>query len=46
VASLTRILGPVWAGVWFDHAGPAWPYWTGTLIIAAAWWMVRQAVKQ
>lgn len=45
VASLTRILGPVWAGLWFDYAGPAWPYWTGAVIIAAAWWMVRAAVK-
>lgn len=45
VGSLTRILGPVWAGVWFDRVGPSWPYWTGAAFILAAWWMVRWAVS-
>jgi MFS transporter, DHA1 family, tetracycline resistance protein len=44
VSSLTRILGPIWAGLWFDYAGPVWPYWTGALFIVAAYVMVRGAV--
>ena len=36
LASLTRVLGPLWAGVFFDAAGPAAPYWTGIVWLAAA----------
>jgi MFS transporter, DHA1 family, tetracycline resistance protein len=43
--SLTRIFGPVWAGLLFDGLGPAWPYWTGAVIILASWALVRAAVK-
>jgi MFS transporter, DHA1 family, tetracycline resistance protein len=35
VASLTRIAGPVWAGLAFDYVGPAAPYWTGALWVLA-----------
>jgi MFS transporter, DHA1 family, tetracycline resistance protein len=35
VASLTRIAGPVWAGLAFDHVGPGAPYWTGALWVLA-----------
>ncbi len=35
VASLTRIAGPVWAGLAFDHVGPAAPYWSGALWVVA-----------
>jgi MFS family permease len=34
--SLTRILGPVWAGLAFDHAGPGAPYWTAAVVAFAA----------
>lgn len=39
VASLTRILGPVWAGATFDHIGTGAPYWSGAVwsILAAVW---------
>ncbi|MCS7061991.1 MAG: MFS transporter [Anaerolineae bacterium] len=36
VGSLTRIGGPMWAGVTFDTLGPGAPYWTGALWIALA----------
>ena len=35
VASLTRIAGPVWAGLAFDYLGPGAPYWTGALWVVA-----------
>jgi DHA1 family tetracycline resistance protein-like MFS transporter len=35
VASLTRIAGPVWAGLAFDHLGPGAPYWSGALWVLA-----------
>jgi DHA1 family tetracycline resistance protein-like MFS transporter len=35
VASLTRILGPVWAGLAFDHVSHGAPYWTGALWVLA-----------
>jgi DHA1 family tetracycline resistance protein-like MFS transporter len=36
VVSLTRILGPLWAGLVFDHVGHGAPYWTGALWVVAA----------
>lgn len=35
-SSLTRILGPVWAGAMFDHFGSGAPYWSGALFSLAA----------
>jgi len=35
VASLTRIAGPLWAGLVFDHIGPGAPYWSGALWVLA-----------
>lgn len=35
VASLTRIAGPVWAGLAFDYIGSTAPYWTGALWVVA-----------
>ncbi len=41
-ASLTRVIGPVWAGAVFDHAGAGAPYWSGALFsILAAWWALH-----
>ncbi|MEJ5367505.1 MAG: MFS transporter [Bryobacteraceae bacterium] len=38
-ASLTRIIGPVWAGAVFDHLGTSAPYWSGALFsLVAAYW--------
>ncbi len=39
VASLTRVIGPVWAGAVFDHLGSGAPYWTGAIwsVLAAVW---------
>ncbi|MCS7042761.1 MAG: MFS transporter [Bryobacteraceae bacterium] len=43
-ASLTRIIGPVWAGAVFDHVGQGAPYWSGAFFsLAAAWWAWRAA---
>ena len=33
-ATLGRVLGPAWAGFLFEHAGRAWPYWAGALVMA------------
>src|SRR5262249_19603610 len=35
VMSLTYVLGPLWAGVAYDHITPAAPYWSGALLLAA-----------
>jgi len=39
IASLTRIIAPVWAGAIFDHIGTGAPYWTGAVwsVLAAIW---------
>jgi len=36
LGSLARILGPLWGGLLFDHAGPAGPYVTTAAVMAAA----------
>jgi len=36
VASLARILGPLWAGLAFDRLAPAAPYWSGAAWVLAA----------
>ncbi len=44
VASLTRVIGPVWAGAIFDRIGPAAPYWTGAVFsVLAAFWAFHAA---
>jgi len=35
--SLTQILGPVWAGAFFDHVSMGSPYWTAALWVLLAW---------
>jgi DHA1 family tetracycline resistance protein-like MFS transporter len=38
-SSLTRVIGPVWAGAVFDHLSDGAPYWSGALFsLAAAFW--------
>jgi MFS family permease len=36
VLSLTRVVGPAWAGLVFDRYGTGAPYWTGAGFIALA----------
>jgi predicted MFS family arabinose efflux permease len=36
LGSLARILGPLWGGLLFDHAGPAGPYVTTAAIMGVA----------
>src|SRR4051812_47811852 len=36
VNALTRVFGPVWAGVTYDTIGMGAPYWTGAIWIAIA----------
>ncbi|TAK18016.1 MAG: MFS transporter, partial [Acidobacteria bacterium] len=36
VTALTRIVGPLWAGLSFDWLGPGAPYWSGAIMIAIA----------
>jgi MFS transporter, DHA1 family, tetracycline resistance protein len=45
VGSLTRILGPVWAGFAFDHFGMGSPYWSGAVVIVIAWLLVWSALR-
>lgn len=41
VGSLTRVIGPVWAGLLFDKIGPAAPYWAGLgWTVLGLWWSV------
>lgn len=39
VSSVTRVIGPVWAGAVFDYLGSGAPYWTGAVwsVLAALW---------
>jgi len=42
VGSLTRVIGPVWAGLLFDKIGPAAPYWAGLAwTVLALWWSIQ-----
>ena len=43
VMALTRIVGPVGAGVVFDWLGPGAPYWTGSIMIAIAAVLIMRA---
>ena len=46
VSSLTRVIGPVWAGLLFDKIGPAAPYWAGLgWTMLALWWSVQATRK-
>lgn len=41
--SLARLLGPLWAGVWF-HVAPTFPFWTAAVVMAFVWlccWQLR-----
>jgi MFS family permease len=44
ITSLTAILGPAWAGLVFDHVAFTAPYWSGALLLAAAWVAIRRAI--
>jgi MFS family permease len=44
ITSLTAILGPAWAGLVFDHVAFTAPYWSGALLLAAAWLAIRRAI--
>jgi MFS transporter, DHA1 family, tetracycline resistance protein len=41
--SLTRIFGPLWAGLAFDHAGPGAPYWTSAVVVFGAMAVIATA---
>lgn len=44
VASLTRVIGPVWAGAAFDHVGRGAPYWSGAAwALLAMFWSAHSA---
>ncbi|MEI6244089.1 MAG: MFS transporter [Acidobacteriota bacterium] len=46
VMALTRIVGPVGAGVVFDLLGPGAPYWSGAIMIAIAAVLIMGAKPQ
>lgn len=41
--SLTRVFGPLYAGLVFDAAGPSAPYLSGALWLLVALWLARKA---
>jgi DHA1 family tetracycline resistance protein-like MFS transporter len=41
--SLMSVLGPLWAGIIYDHAFPGAPYWSGAIIFALAALLLKQA---
>lgn len=43
VTALTRIVGPLWAGLSFDWLGPGAPYWSGAIMIAIAAVLISRA---
>ena len=45
ITSLCAIIGPAWAGLVFDHVSYTAPYWSGAVLVAAAWFAVNRAVK-
>jgi MFS transporter, DHA1 family, tetracycline resistance protein len=45
VSSLTRILGPVWAGLLFDHLGMSSPYWSSAAVNVVAWVLLWLALR-
>jgi len=40
LGSLSRILGPLWAGLTFDTFAPSAPYWTGCVMMAVSLFLV------
>jgi MFS family permease len=45
VLSLTRVFGPAWAGLVFDHFGSGAPYWTGAAFIGLALLLALPAMR-
>ncbi len=45
ITSLTAILGPAYAGAVFDHVAYTAPYWSGAVLLVAAWWATRRALR-
>lgn len=43
VNALTRVFGPLWAGLMFDVVGMGAPYWTGAIFIAIALMLIVSA---
>ncbi|MBM3786292.1 MAG: TCR/Tet family MFS transporter [Acidobacteria bacterium] len=46
VLSLTRVFGPAWAGLVFDHFGSGAPYWTGAGFIALALMLALPVMRE
>lgn len=45
VAALSLVVGPVAAGLLYDHAGDAWPYWTGACAVVLGWLVLTLRVR-
>ena len=46
LASLARVIGPVIAGLTFDHFAPSAPYWCATLFVACGLLLVRAGNRE
>lgn len=46
LASVSRAIGPVFAGAIYDFIGWSSPYWTGAFFMAAAWVCTRRASRE
>lgn len=41
--SLAYVVGPLWAGLSYDHIGPSTPYWSGALLLLVTWAMLSRS---
>ena len=46
LGSLSRILGPLWAGLTFDAFAPSAPYWTGCVMMAVSLLMIGRSTAR
>ncbi len=46
VTALTRVVGPLWAGIAYDHIGHGSPYWTGAIFIAIAAALIAPSTRR
>jgi DHA1 family tetracycline resistance protein-like MFS transporter len=43
--TLSRVLGPIWAGMLFGALGKDWPYWTGAVLMLVVAVLARRLLS-
>ncbi|MFO7170605.1 MAG: MFS transporter [Chloroflexota bacterium] len=46
LSSLSNVVGPLWAGLAYDHIMPSAPYWSGGLLFAGAWVLIARLRRE